>query len=823
MPKSEKYDLMLIDADYTVIDNNPIVRLYGRTKDGKSIVIFDNTFEPYLYVQPKKDIESLKKKIGSLSFNDNSETISVKKVEEIEMTLGITKTKLIKVYCNLPGHVPKIKDAIKDWPETENKYEFDILFFRRYLMDRKLLPMTFITVTGVELKDRMKDTVESDIKLLASSIRESKPSVYTPKILAFDLETVPEGIAQKIILASIYTTAGYKKVLGYVKNTYPDYLHLIDEKDIIEELIRITKKEDPDFLVTYNGDAFDMPVLRDRSKKYKAQLIFGRDKKEVIFQTRGRSTPAVVRGRVHIDLFQFISVIMRATIKSEVLTLDAVSKELLGESKIGMTWEEMLDNWNHKKNLDRFAEYCLKDSLLAYKLAGLILPNIFALSRLTGQVPNDVCRMTYGQLVESYAMRRAAGMNIIVPNRPTRETIDERREQDAFIGAFVVEPKPGLHENIAVFDFRSLYPSIIVSHNIDPSTLNCGCCKDTQKNRVPDTNYYFCTKNHGFIPTVLNDLVDERIRIKNLMKETKKGTPDYVDLYAQQYALKTVSNAFYGYLGFAGSRWYRRECGESVTGFGRHYIHEVIDTAKTYGFDIVYGDTDSVFLKLADQKQDLSAVAKKFLKDVNSKLPGIMELEFEGTFVRGIFVKKKVGIGGAKKRYALIDKDGNLTIRGFEKVRRDWSRLAKDTQETVLRMVLSDKVDEAVAYVKDVIVRLKTGKVPLDELGIYTSVKRELKNYDQIGPHVAASRKAETRGIKILPGQTIQYVITNGSGSISDKAELIQFAKDYDKDYYIKKQILPAAMRALSVFNITEDELMGNGKQTGLARFAAKK
>lgn len=817
-----KYEMLLIDADYTVIDGTPIVRLYGRQKDGRSIVVFDKTFDPYFYVQPKKDTFALKKKIDSLTFQDNQETITIKKVEQTEITLGIAKTDILKVYCNIPTHVPKVKDVIKEWPEVENKFEFDILFFRRYLMDKKLLPMSFISVTGKELTDGLKDTVDSDISIIASSVKKSKGPEYDLKILAFDLETIPEGITQKIILASIYTNDGYKKVLGYTENTYPDYMRLKDEKELIQNLTEIIRQKDPDFIITYNGDAFDMPVLRDRAKRFNIKLVFGRDKHEVTFQTRGRMTPAIVKGRVHIDLFPFISIIMRATIKSEVLTLNTVANELLGEQKIDMTWEQMLDNWKHKKNLDKFAEYCLHDSYLTSKLAALILPNIFALSRLTGQIPSDTSRMTYGQLVESYAMRKANEMNILIPNRPSREMIDERRKTDAFIGAFVVEPKPGLHENIAVFDFRSLYPSIIVSHNIDPATLMCTCCKKNDQHKVPYLDYYFCAVRLGFIPTALNNIVKERMRIKKQMKNVSKGTKEYIDLYAQQYALKTVSNAFYGYLGFAGSRWYRRECGESVTAFGRYYIHNVIDIAKEYDFETVYGDTDSVFLKQIDQGNDLSSASKKFLKDVNNKLPGIMELEFEGTFVRGIFVKKKAGTGGAKKRYALMDDKGNLTIRGFEKVRRDWSKLAKETQETVLRLVLSNKVDEAVTYVKDIVQKLKTGKVPLEDLGIYTSVKRDLDEYDHIGPHVAAARKAEQKGIKISPGQTIQYIITDRRGSISDKAELIQFAKLYDKGYYIKKQIVPAAMRALSVFGITEDELMGNGKQTRLFTFTKK-
>ncbi|MCK5334064.1 MAG: hypothetical protein KAJ24_06110, partial [Candidatus Aenigmarchaeota archaeon] len=231
---------------------------------------------------------------------------------------------------------------------------------------------------------------------------------------------------------------------------------------------------------------------------------------------------------------------------------------------------------------------------------------------------------------------------------------------------------------------------------------------------------------------------------------------------------------------------------------------------------ILLHNTDSLFLLI---ENDTEKVARKFLMDVNATLPGIMELDYEGTYLRGIFVQKKTGEGGAKKRYALIDKEGNVTIRGFEKVRRDWSRLAKDTQERVLELVLSDKKDEAVEYVKKVVEKVKSGKVDLKELGIYTTVKRDLNKYAQIGPHVSAAKRAEKRGVTIHPGTTIQYVVTRGSGSISDRAELMKFAKNYDKNYYLENQILPAALRALSVLGVTKDDLLGNAKQTGLGKW----
>ena len=313
-------------------------------------------------------------------------------------------------------------------------------------------------------------------------------------------------------------------------------------------------------------------------------------------------------------------------------------------------------------------------------------------------------------------------------------------------------------------------------------------------------------------------MIEKRTEIKKKMKETKDELLKKV-LDSRQQAMKTVANAFYGYLAFVGSRFYDKRCAESVTAFGRHYITMIAEMAKQHGFEVIYGDTDSIFLKVGEKsKEDVM----QFLNEVNSKLPGIMELEFEGLYKRGLFVKRKSGGGGAKKRYALIDYEGNMVIRGFERVRRDWSKLARETQEKTLYYVLNGEVEKAVEYVKSVIERLKKGEVDKEELCIYTTITRGLDSYEQIGPHVAAAKKAVARGLEIKPGETIKYIITRGSGSISDRAELSVFAESYDPEYYIHHQVLPAAMRVLGVLGYTEDMILSGTKQTGLFQFTKK-
>jgi len=844
-------DIFVIDADYTVIDGTPYVRLYGRTHEGKSAIVLDSSFYPYFYVVPKPGITtedllllkaSIEKitvsgtagKVSDETANGGEESsfsngdISVKSVEVSEKTVGLNKRHILKVFANIPAHIPQLKSIIKATPTVAKKIsdvrEYDLPFYKRYFLDKKIAPLTWVCAEGTEISQ--KENAErfgysAETIVLAKNVSASKTESFHSglKTVAFDLETIEEEKRAKIIMASFASSAGHAKVISYEKNGFGKEIFVKSEKELMQALFSGIKSIDPDFIITYNGDGFDFVVLDARAKDLKEKIISGRNGNSLSFQKKGRIKAATLKGTPHIDLFNFIARVMSPAMSSETLSLDSVAMELLGEGKKGFTWDELKDAWTHKKRLYELADYCMQDSLLTLKLADRIMPNIFELSKLTAQLPSDASRMTYGQLVESYAIKKASQMNVVVPNKPSSEDIGDRKDMEQYAGGFVKEPKAGLHENIAVFDFRGLYPSIIVSHNIDPETLNCKCCGDKHENKIPGSKSYFCTKTKGFIPEILLDLFQERKHIKEKMKTHDKKSRDYAELNARQFVVKTVSNAMYGYLGFAGSRWYNRECASAVTAFGRHYITTVIAMAEELGFEALYGDTDSLFLRIEKNTEE---EAKKFLHKVNETLPGIMELDLQGIYVRGIFVSKKVGEGGAKKRYALIDKDGNITIRGFEKVRRDWSRLAKDTQEKVLDLVLNKKKDEAVALVRKVILDVKSEKVELKELRVYTQLTRQLKHYVQRGPHVAAVEKANARGREIRVGETIEYIITKGAGSISDRVELTEYAKNYDPEYYINNQIVPAALRVLHIFGVTEDDLLGKPKQKGLGSWGKK-
>ena len=262
-----------------------------------------------------------------------------------------------------------------------------------------------------------------------------------------------------------------------------------------------------------------------------------------------------------------------------------------------------------------------------------------------------------------------------------------------------------------------------------------------------------------------------------------------------------------------------------MTALGRMHIQNTIGMAEKVGFHVLYSDTDSIFILLQDKPKD-SAI--KFMDGVNKSLPGNMELEFEGFYPRGVFVGKKGEERGAKKKYAMLGEDGRIKIRGFELVRRDWSQIAKETQRTVLEAILKDgSKEKAVKIVRDAVERLKSGKVPLEELAITTQLNKAPGKYEIKSPELAAAEKAAKRGVPIEKGSVIQYVITKGgratskSAPISERAEAVEFVKegDYDADYYINNQVLPSVMKILKELGYSEYDLKIGGKQKSLLSF----
>ena len=216
--------------------------------------------------------------------------------------------------------------------------------------------------------------------------------------------------------------------------------------------------------------------------------------------------------------------------------------------------------------------------------------------------------------------------------------------------------------------------------------------------------------------------------------------------------------------------------------------------------------------------------AMKFMEEINETLPGQMELELEGHYPRGIFVGLK-GIDqrlvGAKKKYALLRKDGSLKITGFETVRRNWSPLSKEVQKKVLGLVLQEKVQEALKYVKDTIKELRGGKVSFDRLVLKTQITRELSSYSSYAPHVKVAQEMKERGEVVEAGTIIPFIIVKGKGLVRDRAKIPAdaVAGEYDAEYYVDHQLIPAVASIFAALGYKEEEVFKESSQTGLGKF----
>jgi len=786
-----KQNLMVFDVDYIIEGEKGVVRLFCKDNKGKTTLVLDSNFKPYFYVEPKEGkLDKYKKKLLNHDFREGK----ILKVETVEKEFFGEKKKLLKIIVESPRDIYNIRNVVKKWPENKEEYEYAIPFYQRYLIDKQIKPM--------------------------QSKKEPKL-----KILAFDIEMMEQDGEEKIIMISFAGNNGFKKVITTWEGKAKSTVSVKDEKTLLEKFIQTINDQNPDFIVTFNGDGFDFPKIKASAEKHKIDIKIGRDNSNIRLVRRGRISSTKIRGRVHVDLFNFIDHILSPSMKTEVLTLDAVAEELLGLKKRDLKWKDIRESWGSKKGLKKLADYCLWDSQLTLKLAEQLLPQVFALSTLTGTTPFDAGRYYYSQLDEAYLMREAFRQKVLIPNNPKQDEIMKRRMRPAYTGGFVVEPKKGIHPDIIVFDFRSLYPTIIVTHNISPETIDCKH-KECKRNKPPEVDHHFCKKSKGFIPRNLDDIIIKRTEVKKKMKKLKKDSLEYKTLDNMQYALKIIANSIYGYMGYFGAKWYCYPCAAASAAWGRFYIKKSISMIEKGGFEVIYGDTDSVFIIMPNvKKSQLIKRTEKFLKKINNRLPGMIQLEFRGKYEGGIFVTVKGVKRGAKKRYALIDKKGNLEIRGFETVRRDWCDLAKDIQHEVLRIILQDKDPEkATKLVRDTIKRLHDKKAKLEELTIYTQLVKSLSQYEAIGPHVKVARKMRDRGRPVGEGMIVEYIITKRSGSISDKAEPVEDVKEgeYDPDYYINHQVLPAAMRVLSALGITEQQVLSGKIQAKLGKWFKK-
>jgi DNA polymerase I len=765
----------LLDVTYGVVGNAPELRLFGITNNDKRVLVLDRSFRPYFYVLPSGDsstvLANIKRKLEG----------RVLGVELVKRRLFGGEVDAIKVTATIPEKVRELREIAAEIPGVKDVLEADIRFSQRYLLDMGVKPSNWVVVDQCE---EVKGNYQVDLVCLAKTrprmIEEHKLPNF--RILALDIEVYnPRGMPNPdrdpiIIISTMTKEDGIKMfVADDSKN----------DAKIIREFVDYLRKYDPDIIVGYNNNGFDWPYLVNRSSRVGVKLTISRMGNPPEPSVYGHWS---VIGRANVDLYNFIEEMGEIKVKS----LDRAA-EFLGvmrrDERVLIPGHRIYEYWDDKSKRDLLLRYARDDVVSTYGLAEKLLPFAIQLSSISGLPLDQVGASSVGARVEWMIFYEAVKRGELAPNR-------EERPYETYKGAVVLEPRPGLHEDIAVIDFSSMYPSIMMKYNASPDTLVIGDCNDCYV--APENNYRFRKTPEGLYPGLLRVLVESRRKVRELMKNYPENSPDWVLLNERQRALKVMANAMYGYCGWLGARWYRREVAEAVTAWGRNLLKTVIEKARSLGLPIIYGDTDSLFVKNIGDKVDA------LINYINNELG--FDVKVDKVYRRVLFTE-------AKKRYVGLTIDGEVDIVGFEAVRGDWAEVAKDVQENVAEIVLkTGDVGKAVAYVKSIIDKLKAFQFDIDDVIIWKTLDKSLNEYKVLTPHVAAAKQLIEAGYKVGKGDMVGYVIVKGGGAkLAYKVKpyiLIKDIREIDVDYYIEKQVIPAAMRILEVLGVKESQLM---------------
>src|SRR5260370_41858564 len=248
-----------------------------------------------------------------------------------------------------------------------------------------------------------------------------------------------------------------------------------------------------------------------------------------------------------------------------------------------------------------------EETEIILKIGKEAIDYVIQMSALSGLPPDQVIAAAVGFRVDNYLMMETHKLGQLIPSR-TEQPIHPYK------GAIVLEPKVGLHDNVASLDFSSMYPSLMIKYNISPDTLATGNEREADVFEVPEVKHHFRKNPSGFYRIVLSKLIEARKATKAELKRTTRGDPRYPLLKAREKAVKVMTNAVYGYAGWAGARWYSKEVAESAAALGRGTINRAISLAKSLGLTVFYGDTDSLFVNY-DEK-----LVQKFQAEIDHQL-----------------------------------------------------------------------------------------------------------------------------------------------------------------------------------------------------------
>jgi DNA polymerase I len=781
-----------VSATYDGRRGTALIKLYEPESE-RIISLHDKSgHKPYLLTNlSPPDLEKIPRLTSHRGF-DHFEL-----VEKYDALLD-RKVNLTKVVASDPlaiGGRPQgcMRDIIpEDYPKIsglENQakvWEAAIKYYQCYIYDRNLSPGMPYEIKNDMLTPVCIDSAEAMIKktidLFKSESKEELEYVErwsrlleypapTFKRIALDIEVYspvptripdPREAAEKVICTSLYGSDGTKRILLLKRDGIREGAEKINADinveyyDSEEELIRAifeVLRAYP-FVITFNGDDFDLRYLTHRA------LNLGFKQKEIPIELGKRV--CLLRYGVHIDLYKFFfnrSIQIYAfSNRYRDVTLDDVGRGLIGLAKIELS--RPLGDLSYTE----LGSYCFRDSEIAFKLTSfdddLPMKLILVLARISRMPMEDVSRQGVSRWIRNFMHAEHRRRGMLIPNTADIISVKGKTATKAIIkgkkykGAIVVEPVPGVHFNVAVMDFPSLYPSIIKVWNLGYQTILCQH-DECRNNKVPDTPHWVCTKKRALESLLIGSLRDLRVawyKPKSKDKSLGKELCSWYDVI--QSALKVILNASYGVFGAGTFDLYCPPVAEATAAIGRHAITMIVNKARELRINVIYGDTDSVFLKNPSELQ-ISELARWSEKELK------MGLDVDKNYRYAVFSSRK-------KNYLGIFPDGSVDVKGLTGKKKHIPRFIKgafDQMKERLGKVESPSQFEAAkkdikGVVLDCYMRLRRREwKSLDELAFHVVMGERVSAYTKTTPqHVKAAKILEKNGRELKAGDLISFV-----------------------------------------------------------------
>jgi DNA polymerase I len=775
-------ELFLLEGSYQAADDGVIVELFGRTREGSPLVARYYGFRPYFMItEPTDEVRA--------RLHADPEIVGV---EDIRTWVAGREQPAVRVTLHRPWLVPQYRDQYRRRGDETSVLACDIPFVHRFLYDKHLgLSLAFEAEDEPE-EVRARYTVTDVVRVVTTDGHDIRPAeMFRPslRVLSFDIEN---AIRER----TIFTICGVSVGGGRERTTFR--LHGPDERQIIERFVNTIIQDDPDVITGYNIGGYDFPLLVERAKATGlGVLAIGRE----------RSAPREmgerlwkVTGRAVADAWWSV----RRDLKPKQETLQFVARTLLGDSKLDVDRREIEREW--AADPVRVMEYCEHDADLALRI----------LQRLrTVEKAADLATIAHLPLEEGMNGRTSLYIDSLLIPRADAQGVGVPMShfagrENPIEGGYVHPIRPGIYRWVVVLDFKSMYPSIIISRNLCFTTLS----PDGETVAPSGARFVTPAVRRGIIPAILSDLLADRARFRQAAQAAANSEmKEYYD--GLQNAVKVLMNSFYGVLASSFYRFTNKDIGAAITAFGREAITSIIRDLEADGFEVVYSDTDSVFVRspvasLEGAREFGERVAKRF---THAGVTFEFQSVFESFFSHGV---KKRYVG----RTAWPNED--LVVRGYETRRTDAFDFQSVALMEIFDLVLKGDTDAALRRARELVLSVRNHEVPAERLVIARTVRAESEYNESTReslPFLRVFKQLRSEGYDVIPGMRVAWVVTDSRKTPQEIEPWVEgrpFTKEPDWEYYADR-VAQTLARVTEVFDWDAAALLRGSHQQRLA------